>query len=139
MGFEVPSLPLRDYQEVELIVYFVQHLAAFFDLCDSNHYFKLAMPERAALCPALLNAICAASARHLSRTADLDPMIAVQYHQKALQYLIPAINNIAAAVDENSLAATVILRFLEEVQGKSYKLVQIRISFAKSFFHREWF
>jgi hypothetical protein len=36
-----------------------------------------------------------------------------------LKHLIPMLNDTAAIMDENLLAATVILRFLEEVEGRN--------------------
>lgn len=117
--FDVPGLPLQDLREAELMMHYVQHLSSSFDLCDSNRHFKLVVPERAALCPALLYSIMAASARHLSRTAGLDATVAVHYRQMTLHHLIPALDNATTAGDENLLAATVILTFLDEIEGTS--------------------
>jgi len=58
----------------------------------------------------------AVSAKHLSRVSDFDPSVSDQYHQKCLKHLIPILSDKAAITDENLLAATVILRFLEEVE-----------------------
>ncbi|OCL02702.1 hypothetical protein AOQ84DRAFT_348764 [Glonium stellatum] len=96
--------------------YFVENLASSFDLCDPDRHFALVVPQRAAVCPTLLNAILAASARHLSRVSDFDSYVADRYHQECLKHLIPMLNETTAIMDENLLAATVILRFLEEVE-----------------------
>ncbi|KAL9616754.1 MAG: hypothetical protein Q9160_008411 [Pyrenula sp. 1 TL-2023] len=96
--------------------YFVEKLAPWFDLCDAERYFGRIVPQRAAICPPLLNAVFAASARQLSRTSELDEKISDQYHQACLEYMIPAMSDTAALMDENLLAATVILRFLEELE-----------------------
>jgi len=121
-SLDIPNLPSRNRQEAELITtHFVQHISLFFDLCDLYHRFKLVTPERATLSLVLLNAILVASAKHLSRIVSLDPMVAVKYHQKTIQYLIPAFHNISLPVNENLFAATVILRYLEELQGMLMK------------------
>lgn len=116
---ETPIWPLREREEAMLMRYFVENLSPCFDLCDPDRHFALVVPHRAAVCPVLLNAIFACSAKHLSRVSGFDPYISDRYHQECLKHLIPMLNDSAAVMDENLLAATVILRFLEEVQGET--------------------
>jgi hypothetical protein len=71
-----------------------------------------------------LNAIFAASARHLSRVSDFDPYVADRHRQKCLNHLIPMLSGNEAITDENLLAATVIPRFLEEVEGTFPRIFQ---------------
>ncbi|KAG9953786.1 hypothetical protein KCU85_g1162, partial [Aureobasidium melanogenum] len=106
---------LNDPQEAGLLRHFVSHLAISFDLTDSSCHFRKIVPQRALNDPILMNAILAASARHLSRVSGGDPYIADTYHQKCIQHLIPILSDEAAVLDENLLASTVILRFLEEI------------------------
>ncbi|KAJ9649400.1 hypothetical protein H2199_000175 [Coniosporium tulheliwenetii] len=113
---DAPVWPLQDREEAQLMRYFIENLARSFDLCDQDRHFALVVPQRAAICPTLLNAIFAASARHLSRISDFDPFVSDRYHQECLKHLIPELSDTAAIMDENLLAATVILRFLEEVE-----------------------
>ncbi|TDZ13787.1 hypothetical protein Cob_v013082 [Colletotrichum orbiculare MAFF 240422] len=119
---ESPLWPLRDRQEAFLYRYFVNSLAPYFDLCDSGRHFARVVPKRAVYCPTLLNALFAASAKRLSRTMGVDPMIADRYHQRCLRSLIPALSSSTAVVDDNLLAAVVILRFTEEVDIGSIHL-----------------
>lgn len=112
---DVPVWPLPQH-EAHLLRHFVEHLAASFDLCDDARHFATVVPQRAAVCPTLLNAVLASSARHLSRISTYDLFISDQYHQKCLNHLIPMLSDHAAIMDENLLAATVILRFLEEIE-----------------------
>lgn len=92
------------------------------------------MPQRAVECPALLNAIYTASARHLSRIEQfrrgseveylghrlpgLQIETAVEYHSKCIEHLVSVAADPEAVFDENLLAASIILRFYEEVDGK---------------------
>lgn len=115
---DTPIWPLQEREEAILMRYFVENLSRCFDLCDPDRHFALVVPHRAAVCPILLNAIFACSAKHLSRVSDFDPYVSDRYHQECLRHLIPKLNDSAAVMDENLLAATVILRFLEEVQGE---------------------
>lgn len=105
-----------------------------FDLCDLERHFALIVPQRARDCPALLNAIYTASARHLCRhdqyknqnsveylqkcLSDLHIDTAVEYHSRCIQHLVSVSDDPDAVYDENLLAASIILRFYEELDGK---------------------
>lgn len=118
-------------QEACLIRYFVSNLACWFDMCDPGRHFEREVPERAKSCPALLNAIYTASARHLCRVSNYDKskMIecfgkalpdlrmetAVEYHNRCIEHLLSLSNSPEALFDENLLAACIIFRFYEEV------------------------
>jgi hypothetical protein len=130
---DTPIWPLQEKEEAILIRYFVENLSPSLDLCDPDRHFALVVPHRAAACPILLNAIFACSATQLSRVSDFDPYISDRYHQECLKHLIPMLNDHAALMDENLLAATVILRFLEEVQGKQSSMMNFhQVFFASS-------
>jgi hypothetical protein len=60
------------------------------------------------------------SARHLSRTASFDPFVSDHYFQLCLEKLIPALNDHEVTMDDDLLAATVILRLLEEYDGEKF-------------------
>jgi Fungal specific transcription factor domain len=91
------------------------------------------VPQRARQCPALLNAIFTASARHLcrldqyrkgdaveyldKRLADLHIETAVEYHSRCIEHLVSVSDDPEAVFDENLLVASIILRFYEEVDA----------------------
>lgn len=62
-----------------------------------------------------MNAILALSARQLSRTSSFDPYIADAYYQRCFDTLIPELNDNITIKEESLLAATIILRLLEEM------------------------
>ncbi|KAF5962913.1 ARCA-like protein [Fusarium bulbicola] len=72
-------------------------------------HFANIVPPRAASCPTLLNDIFALSSRHLSLNALYDPYASDRYHQACLRHLATISN------DDNLLAATILLRTLEEL------------------------
>ncbi|PVH73459.1 hypothetical protein DL98DRAFT_351011, partial [Cadophora sp. DSE1049] len=125
--------PQRNVQEACLMRYFIDELACWFDLCDMERHFALIVPQRARDCPALLNAIYTASARHLCRIdqykkqnsveylekclADLHIDTAVEYHSRCIQHLVSVSDDPDAVYDENLLAASIILRFYEELDA----------------------
>lgn len=76
------------------------------------------MPQRARSNRTLATAILALSARHLSRTTQFDSFVADHYHQECLQTLIPILGESTAVLDDALLAALVVLRLLEEMDGK---------------------
>lgn len=96
----------------------------------------MTVPLRARDCPPLLNAIYTASAKHLSRIQkhyvgnqvryegkvlpDLKPETAIYYHNRCIDHFVSLSDHDPhEADDENFLAAAVILRFYEEMDGKS--------------------
>ncbi|KAI2468008.1 hypothetical protein F4781DRAFT_286537 [Annulohypoxylon bovei var. microspora] len=109
------TLPLKNRTEATLFRHYIQKLAICLDLCDPHRHFELVVPERAASCLTLLNAIFAIAARHLSHTTDFDPLASNRYHDECLKYLIPMLNHASTVSDENLFAATIILRMLEEM------------------------
>lgn len=147
----IDELCHAEIQEVCLLRYFVDELACWvcksldemlllltnflsqFDLCDPERHFALIVPQRAKQCPALLNAIFTASARHLcrleqyrkngvveyngKRLPNLHMETAVEYHSKCIEHLVSVSDDIEALYDENLLVASIILRFYEEVDG----------------------
>jgi Fungal specific transcription factor domain len=115
---DTPVWPLQVREEAVLMRHFIITMAPYFDLCDPRRHFALVVPQRAIESPVLLNAIFASSARHLSRIRNFEATISDRYHQECLKHLIPLLSDNAAVMDENLLAATIILRFLEEVEGK---------------------
>ncbi|TVY34701.1 hypothetical protein LOCC1_G006819 [Lachnellula occidentalis] len=122
-------------QEACLMRYFIDELACWFDLCDPERHFALVVPQRSQHCPALLNAIYTASARHLcrldqyrkddgveyleKRLPDLHMETAVEYHSRSIEHLVAVSHDSEAVFDENLLVASIILRFYEEVDGQS--------------------
>lgn len=113
----------EERQEAYLMRYYVDKIAICLDICYSSRHFALVVPQRAVSCPILLKAVFAAAARHLSRVTDFDPLMADPFHQECLRYLVPTLNSNDALMDENLLAAVVILRYLEEIEGKELNLL----------------
>ena len=110
----VPTWPVNDEQSAVLVRHFIVTVSRFFDFCDEQRHFARVVPIRARSDNTLANALLACSARHLSLTRDFDHTVADMYYQNCLEALIPAIAT--RVEDESLLAATVILRFMEELE-----------------------
>ncbi|KAJ5803641.1 uncharacterized protein N7503_006091 [Penicillium pulvis] len=113
------SWPLRDPEEASLLMHFVDQISSFFDCTDRQQHFAVHIPYRARYCDTLFNAIMALSARHLSCTTAFDTFVSDRYYQACLKTLIPALDNHGVTMNDDLLAATVILRLLEEFDGSS--------------------
>jgi hypothetical protein len=107
--------PLEHEQEAMLLQHYIEDVALFFDMIDPRDHFGVHIVQMAKQNSTLMNAILALSARQLSRTTDFDPYIADAYYQRCFDTLIPALNDGVAIKEEPLLAATVILRLLEEM------------------------
>lgn len=111
--------PFAAREGADLMRYFVDHCACFFDFSDFCRHFAYDVPQRARRNGMLANAMLALAARHRSRTHQYDSYISDRYYHKCLQALIPKLGESGAIKDDELLASVVILRLLEEMDGQS--------------------
>ncbi len=122
-----------------------------FDLTDPQRHFATAIPQRARECSTLLDAILAVSARHFStlpehqklqlinayglahtqvQDLNITEETVIHYHNKCITELRILADEPDAVMDENLLAAVVVLRFFEELDSMdtspSYPLYLLR-------------
>jgi hypothetical protein len=109
----------QDEIDAKLLCYFVDRIARRFDMSDPARHFATILPRRAAVCPTLMNAMVALSARYMGRTTDLDQYYSTRYYDKCIETLRPSLYDDTALRDENLFAAIVLLRTFEEVEGKN--------------------
>ncbi|KAF6841054.1 hypothetical protein CMUS01_03653 [Colletotrichum musicola] len=107
--------PFTQPHEVRLMKYYLEYMCTWFDLCDARRHFAIVVPQRAVTCPTLLNAIFALSSRHLSLHGQYDPYASDRYHQACLEHLTTISNDSSALRNDDLLAATILLRTLEEL------------------------
>ncbi|RDW58358.1 hypothetical protein BP5796_12288 [Coleophoma crateriformis] len=111
------AFPLKQDYEVRLMKHYIDHMCHWFDLCDTKgHHFAYEVPRRAITCPTLLNAIFALSSRHLSITGHFDEYASDRYHQECLKHLTTISDDASALTNDDLLAATILLRTLEELE-----------------------
>ncbi|KIW25177.1 uncharacterized protein PV07_10837 [Cladophialophora immunda] len=118
---------LNDRVEAMLLQHFAKELACWFDVTDPYGYFQVVVPERAFESEVLLNAIFAIAALHLNRSPrkesvegsslPVDTVLAEVYHTRCVGMLISLITDENLATTEDVLAAAVILRKFEEMNG----------------------
>lgn len=78
------------------------------------------VPQRALQVPLLAFSILAHSSRQLSLVSSVGSIDPAAYHHKALRLLIPRLNDPVEHLDENVLAAIVVLRNYEELTGRDH-------------------
>jgi hypothetical protein len=120
---DLSSLPLHSQSEAFLFRHYVQKIAISLDVCDPHRHFEQAIPRLARRSRTLLNAMFALAARHLSQTSSYDQYASNRYHDECLRHLIPRLSEPSAVTDETLFAATIILRMLEEFDGKRRRLI----------------
>ncbi|KAA8648010.1 uncharacterized protein ATNIH1004_003893 [Aspergillus tanneri] len=133
----VPARPLvlnADRQAAILLRYYVDELAARFDLCDPQSHFTLVVPHRARSSTPLRMAILTTSARHLvrlprhrnhygevewqgHRLRELTEESALDYHTVCIRDLLALSMDPGQIHNENLLAAAIILRTDEEMDA----------------------
>lgn len=95
-------------------------------MCDSRAHFQTEVPKRAFELPLLAYSILAFSSRHLMVIAGTEDIVSATYYGQALRILIPILSGPVDALDENILAAIVLLRSYEEFSGmKQLRSLQI--------------
>ncbi|OAP56558.1 hypothetical protein AYL99_09737 [Fonsecaea erecta] len=102
-------------ESAELMRYFIDNCACFFDFSDAKRHFAYEVPLRARQNATLANAMLALAARHRSRADASETFAADQYYNACLQTMIPRLGDKSAIEDDELLAAIVILRLLEEM------------------------
>lgn len=106
---------IKSQEQLLLFRHFQATVARNLDITDAACHFANEVPLRAQDNPILAYALMAASARHLSRTADFPESIADRYHQQCLEILIPFLDDATAVLSEIPISTIVILRYLEEI------------------------
>lgn len=109
------SWPLGTEEEARLFHHFVRNLGAWVDCCDEKFHFATEVPQRALNYPVIANAILALASRHLARVSGAEDFKSAEYMSECLQMMIPVLDDPLGALDENLLAAIVILRLYEEM------------------------
>ncbi|KLP14152.1 ARCA protein [Fusarium fujikuroi] len=124
--------PIRTRREAFLLVNYLQDLSprvgycppnnilslisSFqIDICDPSKRFGREVPKRARQLPLLAYSILAFSSRHQVMVTGIDDGSSEEYHSHALRILIPILDDPMSSLDENLLAAAVLLRLYEEM------------------------
>lgn len=117
-----------------LLRYFAEEIGPRFDVCDDEQTFSRLVPQHALTSPTLRSAIMTTAARHLTRLQryrnssgliewqghvlpDLTEESAVRFHNECIKELLRLSADAQQVHNENLLAAAIILRTDEEMDG----------------------
>lgn len=118
--FEPSNFPLRDRHQAELMRHFTSHIAPLLDVYDPSRTFSTSLPQMAAACPMLLEAVFAVSAGHSAQIQGLDYTVdsrsTENYYQRCVRRLQPALEHVGA-LGEPLATAVALLRFFERAHG----------------------
>jgi len=103
-----------------LFRHYIDFLAPWYDLNDSQNLFGTLVPQRAITNPILFKAVVAFSACHISRTSGLTRYqeLAHEYHASCIRDLLAVLNDVHPETQSDYLAATCLLRSYEILNGK---------------------
>ncbi|KAM0721767.1 hypothetical protein Q7P37_002692 [Cladosporium fusiforme] len=81
--------PFDNQLEAKLMHHYTTNLAPWFDHSDTIKHFGCILPNLAASCPPLLNAILALASRHLCLQGQLEESVTLHYHDACFRTLLP--------------------------------------------------
>jgi hypothetical protein len=115
-----PKAALENPVVATLFRHYIDFLAPWYDLNDSQNLFGTLVPQHALNNPILFKAVVTFSAFHISRTSGLTRYqeLAHEYHASCIRDLLAVLNDVAPATQGDCLAATCLLRSFEILNGK---------------------
>lgn len=96
-----------------LFQHYIDFLAPWYDLNDSQNLFTTLVPARALATPVLFKALIAFSACHKAGTSNTYDGLGVIYHASCVRDLLAALGDTSGELQGDYLAATCLLRSFE--------------------------
>ena len=114
-----PRVALQSPVIAELFRHYIDFLAPWYDLNDSQKLFGTLVPTRSLQNSILFRAIIAFSACHKSRVTGKFQGLGPLYHAACVKDLLAVMDNIKPELQGEYLAATCLLRSYEILNGES--------------------
>ncbi|RDW84382.1 hypothetical protein BP6252_01972 [Coleophoma cylindrospora] len=105
-----PRAALANLEIAEIFRHYIDVLAPWYDLCDSEHLFGNTVPLRALENSTLFRAVIAFSAYHRSKISGYGPVIGLAFHAACVKDLLKVVDNFQLGLRGDYLAATCLLR-----------------------------
>lgn len=109
---------IKTKDEARFFTYYIRNLSPWVDICDTNNHFANEVPRRALHVPLLAYSLIAVASRQLSFISSIGNVDPAVYYSQALGLLIAKLSGPVEDLDENILAALILLRTYEEVTGR---------------------
>ncbi|KEQ58391.1 uncharacterized protein M437DRAFT_59491, partial [Aureobasidium melanogenum CBS 110374] len=114
-----PSEDLRTELIASLYHHYIEHLAAWYDLCEHERPFESMVPARALNVSVLFNAIIAFSAQHKALSDARYETCSTLYHSACIRELLSGLNAFTPTLQEDYLVAACLLRSYEILNADS--------------------
>jgi hypothetical protein len=114
----IPRVAVQDSEIAELFAHYINVLAPWYDLNDSERLFGTLVPTNSLDCPILFRAVIAFSAVHRYKTPHVVQNIASAFHAACVQDFLQLMDIGEPRSHANELAATCLLRSYEIINGK---------------------
>ncbi|THZ45490.1 hypothetical protein D6C90_04491, partial [Aureobasidium pullulans] len=114
-----PRADLGNQVVAGLLHHYIEHLAAWYDLCEHDRPFELLVPIRALDLPVLFNAIIAFSAQHMTLSDSRYEVISTVYHSACIHGLLSGLSDFDPGLQEDYLVAACLLRSFEILKADS--------------------
>lgn len=112
-----PTEDLRNELIASLYHHYIQHLAAWYDLCENERPFESMVPAKALEVSVLFNAIIAFSAQHKALSDARYETCSTLYHSACIQELLNGLSAFSPIMQEDYLVAACLLRSYEILNG----------------------
>jgi hypothetical protein len=117
-----PASPTEDLGNetiAGLYHHYIEHLAAWYDLCEHNRPFESLVPVRALEVSVVFNAVIAFSAQHKALNDARYETCSTLYHSACINGLLSGLNEFNPTLQDDYLVATCLLRSYEILRGIS--------------------
>jgi hypothetical protein len=114
-----PTEDLRNETVAGLYHHYIEHLAAWYDLCEQDRPFASLVPVRALEVSVVFNAIIAFSAQHKALDDARYETCSTLYHSACISGLLDGLSEFNATLQEDYLVAACLLRSYEILKGIS--------------------
>ncbi|KAE9375243.1 hypothetical protein N431DRAFT_542827 [Stipitochalara longipes BDJ] len=115
----LPKVALENQVIAALFRHYIDFLASWYDLNDSQNLFGTLVPQRAMNNPILFKAVIAFSACHVSRTSGEGRYqdLGHEYHAACIRDLLEVLSDVHPEMQGDFLATTCLLRSYEILNG----------------------
>ncbi|KAH0014463.1 hypothetical protein KCU78_g8649, partial [Aureobasidium melanogenum] len=114
-----PTEDLRNELIASLYHHYIEHLAAWYDLCEHERAFESVVPARALEVSVLFNAIIAFSAQHKALSDARFETCSTLYHSACIKELLNGLSAFSSTLQEDYLVAACLLRSYEILNADS--------------------
>lgn len=133
LGFQIadpasPTENLLNELVAGILHHYIEHLAAWYDLCEHDRPFESLVPIRALESSVVFNAVIAFSAQHKALHDQRYGTCSILYHSACVKGLLSGLDEFDPSMQEDYLVAACLLRSYEILKGMPSRSDTIGVS-----------